>query len=305
MSDTPPENANGNGTGRTATGAGEQAQPRSWLQPFLLLALDQWQSHGYELIRRMSGFGFETLDRGSVYRTLRQLEKDGLVVSGWDTSKEGPARRLYSLTDAGRTYLNTWAASLRGYQMMLNQFFSLYPSPAPPPEERGRRRGRCGVRERLRPRREAGCEVSDGTSAPSDPCAADGRRVRAGHGALVEGDGGDRGRRGLRRRLGKLLAVYAQQQQAMRAASRIAAESMQMPTTEDLAEVARLVINVERKVDELTDQAADVVTRVTAIETRLAERDGRRSRHPRPAHRHRGAIGELARRSADQRRRAH
>jgi poly-beta-hydroxybutyrate-responsive repressor len=137
MGDTHPENAT-NGNGNPANGERRhenRVQPRSWLQPFLLLALDQWQSHGYELIRRMSGFGFETLDRGSVYRTLRQLEKDGLVVSGWDTSKEGPARRLYSLTEAGRAYLNIWAVSLRSYQMMLNQFFSLYPSPAPPPEE--------------------------------------------------------------------------------------------------------------------------------------------------------------------------
>lgn len=117
-------NGTSNGSARRHDGA---AQPRSWLQPFLLLALEQWQSHGYELIGRMSTFGFETLDRGSVYRTLRQLEKDGLVVSGWDTSKDGPARRLYSLTDAGRTYLNTWAASLRGYQIMLDHFFTLYP----------------------------------------------------------------------------------------------------------------------------------------------------------------------------------
>jgi poly-beta-hydroxybutyrate-responsive repressor len=129
MSETPPEHGNGtpsNGHRRPES----QAQPRSWLQPFLLLALEQWESHGYELIRRMSAFGFETLDRGSVYRTLRQLEKDGLVVSGWDTSKDGPARRLYSLTDAGRVYLNACAASLRGYQMMLSQFFSLYAPPA-------------------------------------------------------------------------------------------------------------------------------------------------------------------------------
>jgi PadR family transcriptional regulator PadR len=100
-----------------------------WLQPFLLLALDQWQSHGYELIRRMTAFGFEALDRGSVYRILRQLDRDGLVSSGWDTSKEGPARRLYCLTDAGRDYLNVWADSLRAYQSMLDQFFSLYPPP--------------------------------------------------------------------------------------------------------------------------------------------------------------------------------
>ena len=133
MSETP---RNGNGNNGDAHRRPEgHTQPRLWLQPFLLLALGQWQSHGYELIRRMSAFGFETLDRGSVYRMLRQLEKDGLVVSGWDTSKDGPARRLYTLTDAGRIYLNTCAASLRGYQMMLNQFFTLYPSPDVPPDD--------------------------------------------------------------------------------------------------------------------------------------------------------------------------
>jgi PadR family transcriptional regulator, regulatory protein PadR len=134
MGETPPENGKGsrpNGHRRQES----QSQPRSWLQPFLLLELEHLQSHGYELIRRMSAFGFEALDRGSVYRTLRQLEKDGLVVSGWDTSKDGPARRLYSLTDAGRIYLNTWAASLRGYQLMLNHFFSLYPTPTAPHDD--------------------------------------------------------------------------------------------------------------------------------------------------------------------------
>jgi len=136
MGDGPPLGGNGNGNRANGHRRQEnQGQPRVWVQPFLLLALEQWQSHGYELIRRMSTFGFEALDRGSVYRTLRQLEKDGLVVSGWDTSKEGPARRLYSLTDAGRVYLNTWAGALRGYQMMLNHFFSLYPTPLAAPLE--------------------------------------------------------------------------------------------------------------------------------------------------------------------------
>lgn len=69
---------------------------------------------------------------------------------------------------------------------------------------------------------------------------------------------------------GQMLALYAQQQQAIRAASRVAAESVQMPTTEDLAEVARLVINVERKVDEVTDQTAGLGSRLGAIETGLS-----------------------------------
>ena len=107
------------------------AQPRNWLQPFLLLSLQQWQSHGYELMQRLALFGFESIDPGSVYRTLRQLERDGLVSSDWDTNaSNGPARRVYSLTDSGELYLQTWASALRGYQSMLDSFFKSYPTDA-------------------------------------------------------------------------------------------------------------------------------------------------------------------------------
>lgn len=121
------QSPNGNGSRKRRDNA--RSQPRMWLQPFLLLSLDKWQIHGYELMHRLTSFGFEALDRGSVYRTLRQLEEDGLVSSAWDTSTQGPARRLYSLTDAGRNYLTVWASAFRGYQSMLDQFFTMYPSP--------------------------------------------------------------------------------------------------------------------------------------------------------------------------------
>lgn len=121
-----------NGGGPRKRRDNARSQPRMWLQPFLLLSLDKWQIHGYELMHRLTSFGFEALDRGSVYRTLRQLEEDGLVSSAWDTSTQGPARRLYSLTDAGRNYLNVWASAFRGYQSMLDQFFNMYPAAGKP-----------------------------------------------------------------------------------------------------------------------------------------------------------------------------
>lgn len=114
-------------TSRDGRRAETSAKPRNWLQPFLLLSLQQWQGHGYELMQRLAVYGFESMDPGSVYRTLRQLERDGLVSSDWDTdSSQGPARRVYSLTDAGAAYLQTWAAALRGYQSMLDSFFQAY-----------------------------------------------------------------------------------------------------------------------------------------------------------------------------------
>ncbi len=111
-----------------------------WLPPFLLLALEQRRSHGYYLIQRMSAFGFGDLDSGRVYRILRQFEQDGLVVSVWDTSSDGPARRLYSLTEAGHVYLNDWATSIRTSRSMLEQFLCVHSSAAPAFRARNQKR---------------------------------------------------------------------------------------------------------------------------------------------------------------------
>jgi PadR family transcriptional regulator len=106
--------------------AANEAWSKNWLVPVLLLMLRQWSSYGYELMEQMSTFGLSAMNPGTFYRTLRQMEKDGMVSSRWDTSEGGPARRIYSITDAGEAYLNYWAKSLNQYQRMMDTFFRLY-----------------------------------------------------------------------------------------------------------------------------------------------------------------------------------
>jgi len=106
--------------------AANEAWSRNWLVPILLLMLRQWSSYGYELMEKMSTFGLAAMNPGTFYRTLRQMEKDGMVSSSWDTSEGGPARRVYSITEAGEAYLNYWAQSLDQYQRMMDTFFRLY-----------------------------------------------------------------------------------------------------------------------------------------------------------------------------------
>jgi len=103
-----------------------EAWSRNWLVPVLLLMLREWSSYGYELMAKMAAFGFNTMNAGTFYRTLRQMEKDGMVSSSWDTSEGGPARRVYSITKAGEEYLKFWADSLNQYQKMMDMFFNLY-----------------------------------------------------------------------------------------------------------------------------------------------------------------------------------
>ncbi len=107
------------------TGATE-AWSKNWLVPILLLMLREWSSYGYELMEKMATFGLAAMNPGTFYRTLRQMEKDGMVRSTWDTSEAGPARRMYSITEAGEAYLKYWADSLNHYQKMMDTFFRLY-----------------------------------------------------------------------------------------------------------------------------------------------------------------------------------
>src|SRR5919206_1631161 len=103
-----------------------EARPRNWLVPVILLSLREWNSYGYELMERAAAFGFEAMNPGTLYRTLRQMEKNGVVKSSWETSKGGPARRMYSITDAGEAYLDFWAQALEQYRRNMDAFFRLY-----------------------------------------------------------------------------------------------------------------------------------------------------------------------------------
>lgn len=112
----------GNGTGE----AGATPYPKNWLSAVLLLILREWNLSGYELMKRLGAFGFAAMNTGTLYRVLRQMEQDGMVSSLWDTAGGGPARRVYSITEAGEAYLKLWAGSLEQYRNMMEMFFQLY-----------------------------------------------------------------------------------------------------------------------------------------------------------------------------------
>lgn len=99
---------------------------KNLLIPAILLHLKKIQTHGYDLMHEITKFGIETVDKGYFYRTLRQLEKDNIVTSTWDTSSSGPAKRIYALTEIGENQLKLWAKTLDTHQKMVHQFLDLY-----------------------------------------------------------------------------------------------------------------------------------------------------------------------------------
>jgi len=105
------------------------------LTPVTLVLLKEQSSYGYELMERLEEeFGFEQINPGSVYRTLRQMEKEELCESEWETSNSsngGPARRMYFITDEGEAYLEAWADACKQYQQVMESFSRVYRSRTP------------------------------------------------------------------------------------------------------------------------------------------------------------------------------
>ena len=96
------------------------------LSSTLLAYLRNWNAYGYQLVQELAKAGLPAFDSATVYRTLRQLERAGLVSSFWDTSSSGPARRMYSLTKAGEGVLSLWVDVLSHYQSVLKRAMRAY-----------------------------------------------------------------------------------------------------------------------------------------------------------------------------------
>lgn len=97
------------------------------LTAHLLAMLNGWSAYGYELAQRLEESGLGTYNKGSIYRLLRQLEDSGMVKSKWDTSKDGPARRIYDLTDNGSRFLDNWMSMIKMHQNFITGLLEMNP----------------------------------------------------------------------------------------------------------------------------------------------------------------------------------
>lgn len=99
-----------------------------FLEACLLCLLKEEKAYGYSLMDRLSDFGFEdnTIDMSAIYRNLRNMEGDGLVISSWESSGQGPDRRVYNITPQGEEELDNWIILLRDRKKRITSIISKY-----------------------------------------------------------------------------------------------------------------------------------------------------------------------------------
>ena len=90
------------------------------LELCILNLLLEGEQYGYDIIRKVlevPGFG---ITEGTLYPLLSRLRMQGLVKTRLVESREGPARKYYSLTDKGRKTAATMNTHLKEILTGLN-----------------------------------------------------------------------------------------------------------------------------------------------------------------------------------------
>ncbi len=80
------------------------------LELALLSALYRTTHYGYSLVKELTSSGAIELKEGTIYPILARLAKDGLVQTQWVESSQGPPRKYYTLTHAGRAMCEALSA---------------------------------------------------------------------------------------------------------------------------------------------------------------------------------------------------
>jgi PadR family transcriptional regulator, regulatory protein PadR len=111
----------------TQTGMDKGKRPRrQFLHSAVLLLLAEKPRHGYALTNAFAELGLGDMDRPRIYRTLAELEGNGLVKVWDETSSSGHVRRVYSVTDLGHQSLGTAAERIALERDALDDFLERY-----------------------------------------------------------------------------------------------------------------------------------------------------------------------------------
>ena len=83
------------------------------LEGIVLAILSSRPAYGYEITAQLRDQGFSDIAEGTIYALLVRIEQRGLVDVEKVPSEKGPPRKVYSLNDQGREYLEefwrTWS----------------------------------------------------------------------------------------------------------------------------------------------------------------------------------------------------
>ena len=98
---------------------------RGVLELCILNLLDRQPAYGYQIVKHLTSVPGLVISEGTIYPLLNRLSTAGLVTSHLVESPQGPARRTYVLTAAGRKHMKainaTWHVVVDAVHLCMTQ----------------------------------------------------------------------------------------------------------------------------------------------------------------------------------------
>ncbi|MDR2366972.1 MAG: PadR family transcriptional regulator, partial [Deltaproteobacteria bacterium] len=94
------------------------------VKPLVMTFLAKGRIHGYgvqRLLVKKGGFTHGPPDLSGIYRSLKEMESQGYVGSGWVSNDGGPPKKCFHLTEKGCACLAMWKKSLIGYRAQIDE----------------------------------------------------------------------------------------------------------------------------------------------------------------------------------------
>lgn len=93
----------------------------------ILSCLARDAMHGYRITKELElmSEGYFSMREGTLYPHLHQLEKEGLIEGYWETVTGGRERRMYRITDRGKTELARRREQWREFQSNVNRVLNV------------------------------------------------------------------------------------------------------------------------------------------------------------------------------------
>lgn len=88
------------------------------LEGCVLAVIARRESYGYKIMHALRSYGFDSVVGGTLYPILAKLEKQAAITGTMKPSPDGPDRRYFTITAAGREQL---AAFKLQWQQIGNQ----------------------------------------------------------------------------------------------------------------------------------------------------------------------------------------
>lgn len=98
---------------------------KGFLEFSVLLIIGAEPTYAVDILKQLKSANLLVVE-GTLYPLLSRLKTQGFVEYSWEESKNGPPRKMYRITESGRSTLETLEHSWKSLDTTINTFITQY-----------------------------------------------------------------------------------------------------------------------------------------------------------------------------------